>query len=199
MTFVLCSILNEREALERMWESVRTHIPGAVQLVVVDGRFTDFDATEDFSTDGTKEYAQAHGHYLQVVDYECEKRSAGLRYIDSLANDGDFVLVMDADETLTGFMGFPSKVGYISFERKRGLPVTYGRCRMYRWEPGLYFKGRHYDIFRANGELLASLEDAPEFDVVGTGNHYEKPRTEAKVDYYRTLREREGSPWEVAV
>lgn len=195
MTYVLCSCFNEGPALERMWESVKTHIPGEVVLVVVDGRFTDIDYQEDFSSDSTKDFAHRNGHYIALVDYECEKRTAGLEFIDSLATDGDFVLNMDADETITSFLGWPERVGSFSFDRKSGLPVTYGRCRLYRWEPGLAFKGRHYDLYDRNGELVASLEDAPDFSVVGTGDHFEKPRTPEKIAYYKRLRQREASPW----
>lgn len=193
-TYVLCSIFNEADALKRMWASVQATIPGEVVLVVVDGRFADYDAEEDFSTDGTAEFAKTNGHYLAVVDYECEKRTIGLELIDTLAEPGDWVLVMDADETLTSFFAWPRRVGYISFTRKTHREVTYGRCRLYAWEPGLEFKGRHYDLFDASGQLVASLEDAPQFDVCGVGDHYEKPRTPEKVAYYRVLREREGHP-----
>lgn len=193
-TFVMCNIFNESDALKRMWESVQTHIPGEVVLVVVDGRFTDFDAQEDFSTDGTREYAQEHGHYIPVVDYECEKRTAGLEFIDTLASEGDFVLNMDADETITGMFSWPKRVGYFSFTRRTRNPVTYGRCRLYKWEPGLEFKGRHYDLYARDGELVASLEDAPNFDVVGTGDHFEKPKTPEKIAYYVKLRQREAHP-----
>lgn len=192
-TFVACCVYQEAEALARMWDSVTSTIQGEVILVAVDGRFIDYDAQDDFSTDGTKEFAKAHGHYLQVVDYECEKRTAGLRFIDSLASDGDYVLNLDADETLTKLYRFPKRVGYIEFTRMTPLKVTYGRCRLYRWEPGLEFRHRHYDLYSGD-DLVASLEDAPSFDVVGTGNHYEKPRTKEKRDYYTRLREREGHP-----
>lgn len=190
-TYVLCCAYQEADNLKRMWESVQATIPGEVVLVVVDGRFTDIGYQEDFSTDGTKEYAQAQGHHLPVVDYECEKRTAGLAFIDTLAVDGDWVLNMDADETLTKFVGWPQRVGYISFTRKTAIEIPYGRCRLYRWEPGLAFKHRHYDLYDRNGELVASLEDAPDFQVVGFGDHYEKPRTPEKRDYYIRLHERE--------
>ena len=132
MTYVMCCCFREADALKRMWESVQTHIPGEVVLVVVDGRFSDFDAQEDFSSDGTREFAQEHGHYLPIVDYECEKRTAGLAFIDTLANDGDFILNMDADETLTGMFAWPDRVGRFTFTRKTRNPVPYDRCRLYR-------------------------------------------------------------------
>lgn len=193
-TFVLCSCFNEAPALARMWASVQTHIPGEVVLVVVDGRYADFDAQEDFSSDGTREFAQAVGHYVPVVDYECEKRSAGLRYIDTLAKEGDWVLNLDADETITGMFGWPERVGRFTFTRKTNLPVDYDRCRLYRWEPGLEFKHRHYDLYDLDGELVASLADAPSFDVIGTGDHFEKKRTPEKQDYFTRLRQRETPP-----
>lgn len=191
-TYVLSCVFNEADALARMWESVQI-VPGEVVLVVVDGRYTDFDSQEDFSTDGTKEFAQHNGHFVPVTDYECEKRTAGLRFIDTLAKEGDWVLNLDADETLTRFFAWPQRVGYIEFTRKTALPVVYGRCRLYKWEPGLEFRHRHYDLYLGD-ELVASLEDAPDYQVVGTGDHFEKPRTKEKQAYFTLLREREGHP-----
>lgn len=197
--FILCSVLNERAALERMWSSVQTHIPGEVILVAVDGRFLDFDAPEDLSTDGTREFALEHGYLIDSVDYECEKRTAGLRFIDTLASDGDWVLNLDADEAITSMHSWPERVGRFTFTRRTRHEVFYDRCRLYRWEPGLHFEHRHYDLYSADGELVASLDSAPEYQVVGTGDHFEKPRTPEKQRYYNVLREREGHPAEVFV
>lgn len=192
-TFVLANCFNEAHNLPRMWESCQ--LLGEVVLVVVDGRYPDYDGEDDFSTDGTKEFAETHGHYVRVSDYECEKRTAGLRYIDHLAHRGDYVLVLDADEELTSIFAWPERVGQINFTRMTRNKVPYGRCRLYAWEPGLEFKHRHYDLYDVTGELVSSLEDAPDYQVVGTGNHYEtRPKTPEQLAYYKTLRSREDHP-----
>lgn len=189
---MLCNVLNEAEGLARMWESVKEHIPAESVLVCVDGKYPDFPGNDDFSTDSTKDFAEANGHYLPVSDYECEKRTAGLRHIDTLACEGDFVLYLDADETITKFIAWPQRVGYISFTRKKRIEATYGRCRLYRWEKGLAFRNRHYELVDACGSLVAALENAPDYQDFALGDHYEKPRTKAKQDYYKILSEREA-------
>ena len=201
-TFILANCYNEIDNLPRMWESVQANL-GEVVLVAVDGKYPDYDAPDDLSTDGTRDYARAEGYLITSTGYECDKRTAGLQFIDTLAEDGDWVLVMDADETLTSIFGWPQRVGYIAFTRHSRPEVTYGRCRLYKWEPGLEFKHRHYDLYDASGELVSSLEDAPDFQPVGTGIHYDKSHSPARIktkkDYYTQLRKRERHPAEVSV
>lgn len=201
--FALYSVYNEAKNLPRAMDSVeRVMVDRGVVHVTVDGKYPDFEGETDFSSDGTQDIAKDRGHVLPVSDYECEKRTAGLEFIDALAQDGDYVLVLDADEELTGLFAWPEVVGSFTFTRTAGVIVDYGRCRLYRWEPGLEFKGRHYDLYRANGELYASLEDAPTFDVVGSGLHHngshDSTRVLRKKAYYTLLRQRETHPAEVS-
>jgi hypothetical protein len=199
---VVYNVYQEIGNLPRSIRSVR-EVFGDASFVFVDGRYPDYPEGPLFSTDGTKEIAETVGHYMAVSDYECEKRTAGLRYIDDHAEDGDWVLVLDADETITSRFAWPKRVGYFSFTRNSNPQVTYGRCRLFAWEPGLHFKDRHYDLYDADGQLVSSLEDAPDFDCIGTGVHYDDShdpdRRKVKRDYYRVLREREGHPAAVKV
>lgn len=201
--WVLLNVYQEAENLPRSVSSILKVFGGNASFVFVDGRYPDYPEGPDFSDDGTKELAEGIGFYLPVSDYECEKRTAGLRFIDEQAVDGDYVLYLDADETLTEFNRFPDRVGYFSFTRDSNPEVEYGRCRLYRWEPGLEFRHRHYDLFDADGDLVASLEDAPSYDYCGSGIHYDRShsleRRELKRAYYKRLRERETHPAEAAV
>lgn len=194
MIFCLTNVYNGMDGLERMWASVRRFYPDS-ELICIDGKYPDYPGTNEVSTDGTRIWVREHGHLIDCIDYEVEKRNAGLRYIDSEASDGDWVLVLDHDEELASVTSWPKRVGYFSFTRMTPRRVEYGRCRLYAWEPGLEFRHRHYDLYSGD-ELVASLEDAPDYQCVGAGNHYETfPRPKAKQDYYQRLREREGSPW----
>jgi hypothetical protein len=202
---VLWNVYNEASNLPRAVSAAeRALAPKEVRHVFIDGRYPDYPAGRgDFSSDGTREIAEVVGTLLEVADYECEKRTAGLRHIDTVAEDGDFVLVLDADEELTSVFGWPDRVGSFMFTRASRPEVTYGRCRLYRWEPGLEFKHRHYDLYSSDGVLVSSLEDAPDFQLIGHGIHHNDShgpeRTKVKEAYYRELRERESSPWEVSV
>lgn len=198
--WALWNVYQEANNLPRSINSVR-EVFGDVSCVFVDGKYPDYPEGPEFSTDATHEIARANGTLLTVADYECEKRTAGLSHIDSVAKDGDWVLVLDADETITEKWGWPEKVGKFDFVRLSD-GVEYGRCRLYRWEQGLHFKGRHYDCYRANGELLSSLEDAPSYDLIGAGIHYDEShnptRMAHKRAYYAILRQRENHPSEAA-
>lgn len=193
----LYNVFNEAANLPRAMASVEANWPAVVH-VTVDGKYPDFCGDSDISTDDTRAIAEAKGFLVTCIDYECEKRTAGLRFIDDNAVDGDYVLVLDADEEITQVFGTPAKVGSFSFTRESRPEVTYGRCRLFAWEPGMHFKGRHYDLYRSDGELLASLEDAPEFQTIGFGIHHDAShdpdRTLLKRDYYKRLRQREGHP-----
>lgn len=199
MIFALYNVFEEADNLPRAMDSVDAQFDEVVH-VTVDGRYPDFPADHDYSLDGTREIGLRRGELLVCLDYECEKRSFGLRHIDTLAQDGDWVLSLDADEELTAVFGWPTRVGSFSFSRASRPVVTYGRCRLYRWEPGLHFSGRHYDLYDRNGVLVSSLEDAPDYQVIGTGIHHDNAhgpeRRALKTPYYRVLREREGHPSE---
>lgn len=189
--YVVWNVLDEMPNLPRSVASVLTHVPDSVP-VVVDGRYPDYDSPHEFSTDGTREYAQSIGHLVDCADYECEKRTAGLQYIASLAEEGDFVLVLDADEEITGWFGWPDKVGEISFTRE-SRAVTYGRSRIYRWEPGLHFKHKHYLLFDSSGQKVAGLEGDGTVCALGVHRNkaHSKERFHVKRDYYRRLSARE--------
>lgn len=198
-TFVVWNVFEEAGNLPRAMDSVELHIGPRAEVVhvCIDGRYPDFDAPREFSMDGTRDIALERGILLDCYNYECEKRTFGLSHIDTLAEDGDWVLVQDADEELTSIFGWPQRVGSIQYTRE-SRPVTYGRCRLYRWEPGLHFKHRHYDLYDKDGNLVSSLEDAPDFQVIGSGIHrdlaHDPLRKQVKKAYYTRLRERESHP-----
>lgn len=197
MIYVLYNVLNEMTTLPRSVESVHAVFED-VRCVFVDGKYPDFPGKMNLSEDGTRDWAMDHGDLVTSVDYECEKRTAGLRFIDTIATEGDWVLYLDADEVITEFNSWPRRVGYFSFSRDSNPEVEYGRCRLYKWERGLQFRHRHFDLYDADCNLVASLEDAPQYDFCGSGIHYDRShdlrRREVKRDYYKVLREREEHP-----
>ena len=198
--WALYSVFNEVNNLPRAMDSV-DELFDDVTHVTVDGRYPDFPGEDEFSTDGTRDIAWRRGELLLCHDYECEKRTAGLRYIDTVAKDGDWVLVLDADETLTELWRMPEgRVGKFDFTRTSD-GRDYGRNRLYRWEPGLHFKHRHYDLYDKDEVLVATLEDGGH-ELIGSGIHYDEShspvRMKDKRTYYKVLRQREGSPWVTA-
>lgn len=170
---VLMNVYQEADNLPRSIQSVRDIFGREVTFTLIDGKYPDYPDDSDFSTDGTEDIARANGFYLPIAESECEKRTVGLAFIDSFAEPGDWVLYLDADETINTFSGWPTaRVGKFDFIRTSDKR-QYGRCRLYRWEPGLDFKHRHYDLYDRNGELVASLATAPDYELIGSGVHHD--------------------------
>jgi len=198
--WVIWNVWEEMKNLPRAVDSVARALPAQkIEHVFIDGKYPSFAGNHLLSRDGTRGFCQDSGWLLNATLEECEKRSKGLRFVDQYAKDGDYVLVLDADEEITTIYRFPKRVGLITFEREDGM-VTYDRARLYKWEPGLIFLHRHYDLYDGKGELVASLDSAPEAEPCGQGIHHhkshDKQRVEAKRAYYKALREKEGHPSE---
>lgn len=195
MIYTLFNVFDEASNLPRAMDSVEENFDDVFHITI-DGRYPDYPSDHDFSIDGTREIAWRRGELLLCVDNECAKRTSGLRYIDTVAKDGDWVLYLDADEVITDVFAMPERVGCFSFTRDSRPEVSYDRCRLYRWEPGLHFSGRHYKLYDANDELVAGLGTAPDFQPVGHGIHYDlahdKERRRDKKSYYTVLREQES-------
>lgn len=193
--FVLWNVFDEMANLPSAVESVAQALPARdITHVFVDGAYPSYPSDYQASQDGTVGFCRDSGIYILRPFEECEKRSHALRTIDCFAKEGDFVLVLDADEEITSIFCWPP-VGTIDFTRDSD-GVSYGRARLFAWEPGLEFRERHYDLYRADGTLLASLSGPGE--ACGFGVHHDqshsKDRDEQKRAYYKLLREREGHP-----
>lgn len=189
--YVIWNVLDEIQNLPRSFESVINHV-GEVVPVVVDGRYPDYDHPHDLSTDGTREYARSIGILVDCPKDECMKRTAGLIAIDDRAKEGDYVMVLDADEEITGWFGWPERVGEIMFTRE-SRAVTYGRSRIYKWEPGLQFKHKHYLLYDAWGNKFAGLEGDGTLCALGVHHNkaHSKERFHVKRQYYKRLSARE--------
>lgn len=96
MLSVAVSIFNSLDELKRMISSVQKHVK---YIIVVDGKFRDFDYQSDLSTDGSRELLQSFDNVM-LIDApnlrEVEKRQV---YLDKTKElDIDLLLVMDSDE-----------------------------------------------------------------------------------------------------
>lgn len=96
MLSVAVSTFNSLNELKRMIFSVQKHVK---YIIVVDGKFKDFDYPSDLSTDGSREFLQSFDNVI-LIDApnlrEVEKRQV---YLDKTKElDVDLLLVMDSDE-----------------------------------------------------------------------------------------------------
>lgn len=196
--WTILNVFQEARNLPRCIASIEENFYERIEYinhVFIDGAYRDYASPVRLSDDGTREIATEHGHLIDAPDVsECDKRNAALRYIDTQAQNGDWLLYLDADETITEVFSWPQRVGVFSFVR-RSDNREYDRCRLYRWEPGLHFTGRHYKLHSADGSLVAGLGTAPDFQTVGHGIHYDTShsarRMAVKKDYYSILSKQE--------
>jgi glycosyltransferase involved in cell wall biosynthesis len=147
-----CIALNEERTLRRSMESVR-------------GIATDYLVCDTGSTDRTVEIAKEFGtvQQIQFKSYAQAKNDM-LDIADSMLQDGDWILLLDADESLESgaevlqqYAGshFTCVSGRI-VERHQGVAVnTYFRNRMWRARKGWRFQGAEvHEYVSGNGEVV---------------------------------------------
>lgn len=196
VVFVLLNVFEEAPILTKTLVRAHLAIPGRKVFVFVDGSYPDWPTGAHPSRDHTPAIADHWGMLVTAPLDECAKRTAGLAAIDHCAHEGDWVLVLDADEELVDItLPDTARVGIITFTRDSD-DQTYERARLYRWEKGLAFAGRHYQLHDAHGRLVAGLDRALDSAAAGTGVHHDTGRTpereQAKALYYRVLQDREA-------
>lgn len=114
-------------------------------------------------------------------------------FVDKYASEGDWVLFLDADEELQALAEPPDgvEVGVLSFVWESDGGAR-DRARLYRWKPGLRFKGRHFTLYDED-RMVATL-DRPGLPV-GFGIHRNQSRSQErnanKEVYYEILRKHE--------
>ena len=96
MLSVASMIFNSLDEFKRMMSSVGNN---AKYIIIVDGKFRDFDYSSDLSTDGSREFAQSFDNVI-LIDApnlrEVDKRQI---YLDKTKElDIDLLLVLDSDE-----------------------------------------------------------------------------------------------------
>ena len=190
---VACYItFNDIETIQTSIESIYNQVD---RIVVVDGRFTDFDWPADHSTDGTIEYLQTLAKVelsLAQPTTEPQKRS---QYLTPL-HDGDTVLNLDGDEELVGqLLPLETDVCGIRIFDRNDHNGKLRYCRHFIYREGMHYDKKHYLLKDAQGKLVASLKRVGEYTSVINkqiyliNNSYARSaaRNKAKTKYYRTL------------
>lgn len=195
MLYVVWNVWNEIDNLPNSVSAVEKTVGGDVcKHVFVDGRYRDYPGRGWLSTDGTPGFCLDAGTYLPTEKLdENEKRNHGLAFVDTVAMDEDWVLILDPDEELQALAEPPpgTDVGIISFMWDSDGEAR-DRARLFRWKPGLRYKGRHFTVY--DGEDLFASLTGPGL-LVGFGRHHNttrsKKREKAKAVYYERLVEKE--------
>ena len=167
-------------------------------IIAVDGKYSDFPGDDWLSTDGTFEYLNgldkvtliAGGGYL-----EHEKRNLYLSHV----NNGETILVLDADEVVVGTLCEPkADIGLVKF--KDGTFTKHLATRLFRYRENFLYRGVHYVLQDAddkpfNGHSRAekpfTSEHIDSFYIQHRQHGRSDERKFDKKQYYRKLRIRE--------
>lgn len=151
------NVWNDRPALEA---TARSWLPHVDAVIAVDGAYA--TAGGGLSTDGTREFLAQLGGKVQLLDEpgttQYAKRN---RYLEA-GRAGDLLFVIDADEAVRNgalLHQLPQlDAGWVRVESPM-YTKPYGQPRLFRWVPGLEYRGRHHWLYRG-GDLLAAHQYA---------------------------------------
>jgi len=175
------------------------------KLVVIDGRYKDFEGPKPYSSDGTLDWLldfevknKDRMHLLVASGYyEVQKRNLYFNYLE----DGDICLNIDADEVLiTDLPKLEADIGIIRIGEEGHRRRHRRTIRYFRYRDGLHYWGQHKLILDSGGRTFAWL------DRVGKGYRAQDTRVEflhnnhkrdynrkkAKRNYYKNLIKREA-------
>lgn len=168
------------------------------KIVLVDGAYKDFEHTIPWSTDGTldiiEEWRQKYPDIISVInnggawENEIEKRNAYF-----VGQEGDYYIVLDADERLEGSTDGLEKQDdwQVRLFRMDGVH-PYFVYRIFRHRQGIRYFGTHHAVHI--GDELINKEDLPVFEGV-TIQHFMDRRSRERKDkkgrYYKKLYEQE--------
>lgn len=189
---------NDIETIQESVESIEKHVD---RIIVVDGKFKDFEGEYDLSNDGTLTYLYSKDNlevHICIGHDEVGKRNYFLNFVD----DGDLCLIIDTDEIFKGEIpDLKTDIGLIDIfeynDRRRHRRYN----RFFRFREGLHFWGKHYMILDRDNDLFATLEHPPEkytcekiegFHLIHKGKLRSPQRELDKKRYYKILQQREA-------
>jgi len=188
MLIGVCSFFNEVDFLEASLKALKilTH-----KLVVVDGAYVDFPHKRPYSTDGSLEIAKRYADMVietkETWQDEIEKRNQYL-----VGNDGDYYLMVDADEVIEGNIPKLTKDDYQIMLHRVNEKTPYPVYRIFKHRKGLQYWGTHHALWVDN-ELLNKKEMPIVQDcrLIHKMSLRDNERIEAKGIYYRALQIKE--------
>ena len=173
------------------------------RIVVIDGKYRDFPGKYKCSSDGTLEYLarvqrdnKITLRFVSDVD-EVAKRNIYFQYL----RDGDICLNIDADEVLNSPLPrFDTDISLVRIgedgDRRRHRRTN----RLFRYRPGLHYRGKHSLILDSYGRVFANLDKAgsrytvQDDKVEFLHNNHKRSynRKKDKREYYKILQKREA-------
>jgi hypothetical protein len=198
MIIVCLNVYEEVTFLPRCIEHIRNSLRDIChKIVVVDGAYKDFPHKTFWSDDGTLEIARKSADALieapkRAWDDEIEKRNAYW-----VGEDGDYYLVIDADEMLTGTFPpqpYPADANMMLVRNDNVPPY-----KVYRWHKhrrGIHYSGTHHAVWVDHVLMTQSnfdniypvIKDVHLYHVIAERT---RERLDRKHRYYALLREKE--------
>lgn len=200
---MLIGCLSFYEEKDFIRESAESLLRVADKVIAVDGAYRDFPHKIPYSTDGTLDILAALRReqlkQLEVVEVreawedEIVKRN---RYL--IGNEGDYYLMIDADEVIYGFADdrkYSEQPDWqLRSTRLDGVHSHYIH-RLFRHRKGLSYFGCH-NCLRVGDELIRNPDRLPRYEGL-TIRHYTDNRSQKRADekgeYYRRLYRSEES------
>ena len=189
---------NDIETIQESVESIENKVD---RIIVVDGRFEDFEGEYDASNDGTLSYLHGKDNvetHLCVKFDEIAKRNWFLNFV----KPDDLILIIDADEIFKGTIpDLDTDIGLIDIFEYNDRRKHRRYNRFFRFREGLHFWGKHYLILDKDNEVFTTLEHEPtkytcrkveEFSLIHKGKLRSAERELQKKEYYKILQQREA-------
>ena len=88
-------VFDSLKELKRLAPTIQPYVD---KWIIIDGKFTQFDADHYASNDGSKEWAEQFDNVIwkEVVGWQCDKRSAYCKACEEIGADA--LLIIDSDE-----------------------------------------------------------------------------------------------------
>lgn len=151
------NVWNDRPALV---QTVPTWLDSVDKVIAVDGAYA--TAGGGLSTDGTREFLASLGPKVQLLDEAGTTQYAKRNRYLAAGEAGDLLFVIDADEAArnAGILRLLPELdaGWVRIESPM-YRKPYGQPRLFRWTPGLEYRGRHHWLYRG-ADLVASHQYA---------------------------------------
>ena len=120
------------------------------KIIVVDGRYKDFNSDFDYSDEETIKYLLSIKNLRLIFGDITDEVTKRNRYLSQLS-DGDIVLNLDSDEVLIGELPeLKSDFGILDLVDGYGRHVQKRATRFFRYRKGMEYKYCHYTMYYDN-------------------------------------------------
>jgi len=171
------------------------------KIIVVDGRYKDFNSDFDYSDEETIKYLLSIKNLRLIFGDITDEVTKRNRYLSQLS-DGDIVLNLDSDEVLIGELPeLKSDFGILDLVDGYGRHVQKRATRFFRYRKGMEYKYCHYTLYWQD-KIINKLQKVinPDFSfenilgcrILHNWHLRTDERKYQKEQYYKTLIQKES-------